>query len=71
MRISVFGLGYVGCVSAACFADEGHDVIGVDKNQTKIDIINRGKSPVIEAEIGDILRIRLEKIRHIKIKKIE
>jgi len=56
MKISVFGLGYVGSVSAACFAKEGHEVVGVDVNLTKIRIINEGASPVVEAGIGDIIR---------------
>lgn len=51
MRISVFGLGYVGCVTGACLADIGNYVIGVDSNVTKISLVNEGKSPVIEAEI--------------------
>jgi len=55
MRLSVFGLGYVGCVSAACFAREGHDVIGVDVNQDKVDIINRGNSPIIESGIDELI----------------
>jgi GDP-mannose 6-dehydrogenase len=55
LKISIFGLGYVGAVSAGCLADEGHDVVGVDPVQTKVDIINRGQSPIIEAEIGDII----------------
>ena len=55
MRISVFGLGYVGTVSAACFARDGHQVIGVDPVRTKIEHINAGQSPIIEAEIGDIV----------------
>lgn len=55
MRISVFGLGYVGAVSAACFAREGHEVVGVDVSQTKIDIINAGNSPIIEEGIGEVI----------------
>ena len=48
MKISVFGLGYVGCITAACFASEGHDVIGVDINSGKVDDINAGNSPLVE-----------------------
>jgi GDP-mannose 6-dehydrogenase len=55
MKISVFGLGYVGVVSAACFAQQGHQVVGVDVNQQKVDIINNGHSPVIEQEIDEII----------------
>jgi GDP-mannose 6-dehydrogenase len=55
MRLSVFGLGYVGCVSAACFAREGHDVLGVDVNRTKVDIINGGSSPIVEAGVGELI----------------
>lgn len=54
MKISVFGLGYVGCVSAACLAARGHDVLGVDVNPAKAEMINRGQAPVVEERIGDL-----------------
>ncbi|MGE2834256.1 nucleotide sugar dehydrogenase [Mycobacterium sp. SMC-4] len=52
--VSVFGLGYVGCVSAVCLASQGHRVIGVDINQQKIDALGRGASPVVEERLGDL-----------------
>jgi GDP-mannose 6-dehydrogenase len=48
VRVAVFGLGYVGCVSAACLARDGHDVTGVDVNPLKVEQVNRGEAPVIE-----------------------
>ena len=55
MRISIFGLGYVGTVTSACFARNGHEVIGVDVNPTKIALVNDGKSPIVEEEIGELV----------------
>lgn len=56
MRVSVFGLGYVGAVSCACLPELGHEVIGVDTNPVKIDLINRGQSPVVEEGIDELIR---------------
>lgn len=56
MRVSVFGLGYVGTVSCACFAHDGLEVIGVDVNSTKVAAINEGQSPIVEEQIGDLIR---------------
>jgi len=54
MRISVFGLGYVGSVSAACLAERGHEVVGVDVNPTKVELLSRGQAPVVEERIGEL-----------------
>ncbi|MGL3107815.1 nucleotide sugar dehydrogenase [Bradyrhizobium sp. BR 1432] len=48
LKISVFGIGYVGTVSAACLARDGHEVVAVDVNQEKVDILNEGLSPIVE-----------------------
>ena len=63
MNISVFGLGYVGCVSLGCLAQGGHNVVGVDVNQTKVDLINGGKPTIVEKSIAEIIAREYEKGR--------
>lgn len=60
MKLSIFGLGYVGVVSAACFADRGIAVTGVDPNTTKVQLLNQGLSPIVEPGISEILAARVK-----------
>ena len=55
MRVSIFGLGYVGTVSAGCLAKDGHEVIGVDTNPGKVEHVNAGESPILEEGIGELI----------------
>lgn len=55
MRVSVFGIGYVGVVSSCCFAALGHEVIGVDVSDEKVDLLNAGHSPIVEPETTEMI----------------
>lgn len=65
MKIAVFGLGYVGCVSLGCLADNGHSVIGVDISDFKVDLINSGKPTIVEKGIDELIS-EYHKTRKIK-----
>ena len=55
MKVSVFGLGYVGSVSAASFAADGHEVIGVDVNPDKVASLSEGRSPIVEKGLDELI----------------
>ena len=56
MNISIFGLGYVGCVSLGCLANNGHYVVGVDVSEVKVDLVNQGNPTIIEKDIDTIIK---------------
>ncbi|MCK5596686.1 MAG: GDP-mannose dehydrogenase, partial [Candidatus Eisenbacteria sp.] len=56
MRISVLGLGYVGCVSAACFTELGHEVVGLDIDARKIELLGSGTSPIVEPGLPELVK---------------
>jgi len=65
MRISIFGLGYVGAVCAGCLSARGHEIVGVDISAVKIDMINDGKAPIVEPGLEALLLqgVRMGKLR--------
>ena len=66
MKISIFGLGYVGSVSSACFSLMGHEVVGVDSKIEKNEMINSGKAPIFENNLNDIINNhRGDRLKHI------
>ena len=60
MKVAVIGLGYVGAVTSACLARDGHDVLGIDLDPAKLDLLRAGKAPIVEAEISEITRSAVE-----------
>jgi GDP-mannose 6-dehydrogenase len=63
VKVAVFGLGYVGIVSAACLARDGHSVTGVDPQAEKVDLVNAGRAPIVEKYIGELVADAVERGR--------
>ena len=64
IRICIFGMGYVGCVSGACLASLGFTVVGVEPNRTKVDLINSGQSPIVEADLPELMETQVRAGRY-------
>ena len=56
MNISIFGLGYVGCVGIGCLSKQGHTMVGVDVSDVKVDLINQGKPTIVEKDIDALIQ---------------
>ncbi len=60
MKVAVIGLGYVGAVTSACLARDGHSVLGIDLDPTKLELLRQGKAPIVEAEISEITQAAVD-----------
>lgn len=63
MRVAVLGLGYVGCVTAACLAEAGHEVVGIDPAAEKVNAINDGMTPIVEPGLAELIAKACEQER--------
>jgi GDP-mannose 6-dehydrogenase len=61
MNISIFGLGYVGAVTAGCLTQQGHSVVGVDVQSQKVESLNRGEAPIVEPQLENLLKNACER----------
>ena len=60
MKITVVGLGYIGLPTASLLASRGHDVVGIDKSEFVVSMVNKGESHIVEAGLGDLIRKSVE-----------
>lgn len=61
MKVVIFGLGYVGFTAGCCISSEGHEVVGIDVSQKKVDAINAGQAPIVEPQVSEMLADALAK----------
>ena len=66
MNVSIFGLGYVGAVTAGCLARNGHTVIGVDPDQRKLEFIRAGKAPILEEGVEELIADAVKQLRDVE-----
>jgi GDP-mannose 6-dehydrogenase len=56
MNVTIFGMGYVRCVTAACLGNEGHEVTGIDSDSNKVNLVNSAQSPIMETGLDELLQ---------------
>ena len=63
MNIIIYGIGYVGCIGLGCLAEKGHNLIGIDVDKNKVNLINNGKATIVEKDIDELICKNFERKR--------